>query len=69
MCHAPSRTLSVNARCLDDIDAAALKPTRSFEGRHWEHAQRQRIANGGNVATPGLSGADTLRSILDRATE
>jgi len=59
--------ISVNARCLDDIDAADLKPTRFFDGRHWEDAQRQRIANGGNVARAGLTGADTLRSILNRA--
>jgi hypothetical protein len=60
-------TVSVNARCLDNIDAAILNPTRSFDGRHWEDAQRQRIANGGIVARPGVNGADTLRSFLDRA--
>src|ERR1019366_2743924 len=59
--------ISVNARCLDDIDGPALKPTRFFDGRHWEDAQRKRIADGGHVAAPGLNGAATLRSILDRA--
>jgi hypothetical protein len=56
-------TISVNARCLDDIDSAAFKPTRSFDGRHWEEAQSNRIA------AAGLNGAATLRSILDRASE
>jgi hypothetical protein len=29
---------SVNARCLDDYDAATMQPRRLFEGRHWEEA-------------------------------
>jgi hypothetical protein len=36
--------VSVNARCLDDVDAAALHPSRSFDGRHWEDAMRARRA-------------------------
>ncbi len=34
-------SVSVNARCLDDIDGPALKPTRFFDGRHWEEAQEK----------------------------
>jgi hypothetical protein len=37
---------SVNARCLDGIDAAQLRPKRHFDGRNWEEAQHQRIAAG-----------------------
>ena len=59
--------ITVNARCLDDIDGPALKPTRFFDGKHWEDAQRNRIAVGGHVSPPGLNGAVTLRAILDRA--
>jgi hypothetical protein len=59
--------VTVNARCLDGIDNSALKPSRSFDGRHWEDAQRNRIANGGHVAPAGTMGAVTLRSILDRS--
>lgn len=61
--------LSVNARCLDDIDGPSLapKPARFFDGRHWEDAQQKRISEGAHVAPPGLSGAETLKSILDRA--
>ena len=38
--------ISVIARCLEGIDAAALKPTRFFDGENWEEAQaaRQRQA-------------------------
>jgi hypothetical protein len=32
--------ITVNARCLDGIDGPSLKPSRFFEGRHWEEAQR-----------------------------
>jgi hypothetical protein len=59
--------VSVNARCLDDIDGQTLKPTRFFDGRHWEEAQRNRISNGGHVSAEGLNGATTLKGILDRA--
>jgi hypothetical protein len=59
--------ITVNARCLDGIDGPALKPTRFFDGRHWEDAQRNRIAGGGHVAPEGWNGATTLKSILDRA--
>jgi hypothetical protein len=59
--------ITVNARCLDDIDVLSLTPTRFFAGRHWEEAQRLRIAEGGHVAPAGLNGAVTLESILDRA--
>ena len=61
--------ITVNARCLDGIDGPSLKPTRFFDGRHWEEAQRRRIAEGGRVADTELSGAVTLKSILDRALE
>ena len=61
--------ITVNARCLDDIDGPSLKPTRFFDGRHWEEAQRRRIAKGGHVAAAGLNGALTLQRILDRAPE
>src|SRR5438874_4308254 len=61
--------ITVNARCLYDIDAPSLRPTRFFDGRHWEDAQRRRIAEGGHTAAAGLKGAVTLNSILDRASE
>jgi hypothetical protein len=56
--------ITVNARCLDGIDAQSLMPSRFFDGRHWEEAQARRIAEGGHVSAPGLSGAETLRKIL-----
>jgi hypothetical protein len=59
--------ITVNARCLDDIDGPALRPNRFFDGRHWEEAQHKRISDGGHVAATGLNGAVTLKSILDRA--
>ena len=59
--------ITVNARCLDDIDGPSLKPTRFFDGKHWEDAQRNRIAGGGHVSPAGLDGAATLKAILDRA--
>ena len=59
--------VTVNARCLDDIDGSALKPTRFFDGKHWQDAQNNRIAGGGHVSPPGWQGATTLQSILDRA--
>jgi hypothetical protein len=59
--------ITVNARCLDGIDATTLDPKGFFDGQHWEQAQEKRIANGGQVAAAGLSGAVTLKSILDRA--
>ena len=34
--------ISVNARCLDGLDPAALRPSRFFDGRNWEEAQRAR---------------------------
>jgi hypothetical protein len=34
--------ISVNARCLDDLDPALLQPKRFFDGRNWEEAQRAR---------------------------
>ena len=60
---------SVNARCLDDIDAGALTPKGFFDGRHWEDAQRRRIAETGQAPPPGAHGAKTLQAILDRAPE
>lgn len=59
--------LSVNARCLDGVDGPSLKPTGLFDGRHWEEAQRRRIAEGGREPPAGSSGAVTLKAILDRA--
>ena len=32
--------VSVNARCLDDIDPSTLHPSRTFDGRNWEDAMR-----------------------------
>jgi hypothetical protein len=61
--------ITVNARCLDGVDGPSLKPTRFFVGRHWEGAQRRRIAEGGHTAAAGLNGAVTLKKILDRASE
>ena len=34
--------ISVNARCLDGIDATALHSTGTFDGRHWEEAYAAR---------------------------
>lgn len=61
--------ITVNDRCLDGFDGPRLKPTRLFAGRHWEEAQRRRIAEGGHTAPAGLNGAVTLQRILDRAPE
>lgn len=36
--------VSVNARCLDGVDAAALRPSRFFDGQHWEEAMQARRA-------------------------
>ncbi|HVY17265.1 MAG TPA: GFA family protein [Rhodopila sp.] len=59
--------ISVNARCLDDIDGPSLAPRRFFDGRHWEDAQQKRIAEGAYTAPEGFNGAVTLKGILDRA--
>jgi hypothetical protein len=59
--------ITVNARCLDGIDGPNLKPTRFFDGRHWEEAQRRRIAEGGHEPPAELNGAATLQSVLERA--
>jgi hypothetical protein len=59
--------ISVNARCLDNIDGLSLKPTRFFDGRHWEDAQRKRIADGAHTAPAGFNGAATLQAILAHA--
>jgi hypothetical protein len=64
----PHRVI-VNARCLDDVDVPNLKPTRFFDGRHWEDAQRRRIVEHGNAPPPNAHGAKTLQAILDRAPE
>ena len=61
--------VTVNARCLDDIDGPALQPKRFFDGRHWEDAQRRRIAETGQVPPAGAHGARTLQAILDKAPE
>jgi hypothetical protein len=60
--------VTVNARCLDGIDGPGLKPTRFFDGRHWEDAQKNRISAGGHVAPAGWLGSMTLKGILDRAS-
>jgi len=39
--------VTVNARCLDNIDPAQLKPRRFFDGRNWEEAARRRHAEDG----------------------
>ena len=52
--------VTVNARCLDGIDGPALKPTRFFDGRHWEDAQRNRIAGGGRCRSGGMEGRDDV---------
>lgn len=57
----------VNARCLDNVDGASLTPRRFFDGRHWEEAQRRRIAEFGHAPPPDAHGAKTLRAILERA--
>ena len=54
---------------LDDIDAASLTPRGFFDGRHWEDAQRRRIAETGQAPPPDAHGAKTLQAILDRAPE
>jgi hypothetical protein len=36
--------ISVNARCLDALDPAALRPSQFFDGRNWEAAQQARRA-------------------------
>jgi hypothetical protein len=59
----------VNARCLDDIEGPGLKPTRFFDGRHWDDAQRRRIAESGDVLPADAHGAKTLQAILDQAPE
>ena len=59
----------VNARCLDGVDGPSLKPTRFFDGRHWEDAQERRIAETGDVLPAGAHGAKTLQAILDRAAD
>jgi hypothetical protein len=60
--------VTVNARCLDGIDGPSLKPTRFFDGRHWEEAQQRRLAEEGREQVT-VRGADTLAAILDRAPE
>jgi hypothetical protein len=50
-------------------DPPSLKPTRFFDGQHWEDAQRRRIAEGGHTPPAGLNGSVTLKAILDRALE
>jgi hypothetical protein len=65
-------TISVNARCLDDIDGPSLTPTRFFGGRNWEEAQAQRLAEDGRDPPDtmgGRAGAITLQGMLDRAGE
>ena len=37
--------ISVNVRCLDGVDFAAVRP-RPFDGLHWEDAMRARVESG-----------------------
>jgi len=39
--------ISVNARCLDGVDIAALRPTHMFDGQNWEQAYEARAAEAG----------------------
>ena len=39
--------ISVNARCLDGVDPADLKPVRFFDGRNWEAAFAERERGAG----------------------
>src|ERR1700680_2114563 len=55
--HSQPDRITVNARCIDGIDGPSLTPSRFFEGRHWEEAQRKRIAEGGHAAPAGWNGA------------
>ena len=59
--------ISINARCLDGIDGPGLKPTKFFDGRHWEEAQARRLADEGRAAPSELHGKVTLQRIFDRA--
>jgi hypothetical protein len=59
--------ISINARCLDGIDGAALTPTQFFDGGRWEEAQAKRIAEESRSPPAEPSGAVTLRTILDQA--
>ena len=34
--------IDVNARCLDDVDVAAI-PVKHFDGKHWEDAMQQKV--------------------------
>jgi hypothetical protein len=61
--------INVNARCLDAIDGPNLRPHRLFDGRDWEVAQRNRIAETGEAPPPDAHGAKTLQAILDLAPE
>jgi hypothetical protein len=61
--------VTVNARCLDGIGGPSLKPTRFFDGRHWEEAQRRRVAEEGLASPARSNGRVTLQRILDRAPE
>ena len=47
--------ISVNVRCLDGIDAAALHPSRFFDGLHWDEAMAARRAE--DVARAGKGAA------------
>jgi len=43
---------SVNARCLDDYDPTAMRPTRVFDGAAWEAAYAARERNGQAQGSP-----------------
>ncbi len=59
--------ITINARCLDNIDVRTLDPKRFFDGKHWEQAQQKRLDEGQYSDPAGLSGSVTLQAILDRA--
>jgi hypothetical protein len=61
--------ITVNARCLDDIDGLSLKPTRFFDGRHWEDAQKTFKKGNDLVRKHGGENVTMLAEHLDRAVE
>ena len=48
--------VTVNARCLDNIDGPTLKPTRFFDGKHWEDAQKNPISQAATPPHPAQAG-------------
>jgi hypothetical protein len=46
--------ISVNVRCLDGVDAAAVRGN-PFDGRHWEDAMRDRLESGNASDVTGVA--------------